>query len=147
MTQMCPESIKPEELSFDKKASIICKLEEALLYAISKDDISAYLKVAEIYIVKLAQFQEYNKVRQFLLEDLWKHENEKDYLFLKKQNVNIKQLVNQFKILISGIAVGGNQTLLEIVKEIEELTDNLNFISTESSTTLPKTVYELNKIL
>ena len=66
MRRVCPDSQRPEELTYDKKASVICKLEEALLYAMSKDDIEAYKKVTDIYIVKLAQFSEYNKIRQVL---------------------------------------------------------------------------------
>ena len=120
------DTSKPGELSLEKKTGVISKLQEALLYCIARDDAAAYVKTAEVYLVKLAQFEEYNKIRQYVLKDLWGKESSKDRVFLKKHNVNIKELIKRFKEMMVSLAIAGNRNLQSIIKEFQELAGSLD---------------------
>jgi hypothetical protein len=99
-----------------------------MIYAISTNDMRAYYELAGLYIRKLTDFHEFNKIRCFIIEDLLKNTNSKDYQFIKSKLKNkdeMNRFINYLKLQISS----NQEIVLNLRKEIDNVMENLVFNS------------------
>mmetsp|Transcript_38748 Transcript_38748/g.34442 ORF Transcript_38748/g.34442 Transcript_38748/m.34442 type:complete len:120 (-) Transcript_38748:146-505(-) len=94
MKEIAGGEVNPEKLKYDNRITVIRKIEEGMIYAITINDIRAYWELSGLYIRKLADFHEFNKIRCFIIEDLMKNTNSKDYLFIKARLKDNKEFGN-----------------------------------------------------
>jgi len=128
MKEIAGGEVNPEKLKYDNKVTVIRKIEEAMIYAISTNDMRAYYELAGLYIRKLTDFHEFNKIRCFIIEDLLKNTNSKDYQFIKSKLKNkdeMNRFINYLKLQISS----NQEIVLNLRKEIDNVMENLVFNS------------------
>jgi len=119
------QDINPEKLKYDNKVSVIRKIEEGMIYSMTKDNSKAYFDWAGIYITKLAEFHEFNKIRCFIVQDLLKNNNSKDYKFLRSK-LNDEEF-SKFINHLLGKLNSSSEIVLNLRKEIDSVIENLNF--------------------
>ena len=118
--------VNPEKLRYDNRISVISKIEETMIYAMVRNDIKAYYDAAGVYVAKLADFQEFNKVRCFIIEDLLRNNNSRDYKFIKSHLTKQEDFTKFIGYLLSKLN-SSQEAILNLRKEIDSVIENLNF--------------------
>jgi len=126
MKEIAGGEVNPEKLKFDNRISVIRKIEEGMIYAMTRNDVKAYYDCAGVYVAKLAEFQEFNKVRCFIIEDLMKNNNSRDYKFIKSKLTSEEDFTKFINYLLSKLN-SNQEIVMNLRKEIDSVIENLNF--------------------
>jgi len=125
MKEIAGGELNPEKLKYDNKVTVIRKIEEGMIYAMTRNNSKAYYDFAGIYISKLAEFHEFNKIRCFIVQDLLKNNNSKDYKFLRSK-LNEEEFTKFINHLLTKLN-SNSEIILNLRKEIDSVIENLNF--------------------